>query len=156
MGGGYLRAILLHGQESVFVDSVECRRQTLRITGRVGAVHPAYATSGGKALLATLTDAEVTQLFGDAAFKQATDRTISTLQQLLCELTEVRTNGYATNWGESEIGVAAVAVVQRTIGGEVAGALAISAPEQRIPPSRLSLLVRTLHETANEIAPLLA
>jgi DNA-binding IclR family transcriptional regulator len=148
--------IVLHGQNSVFVDSVECRRQTLRITARVGAAYPAYLTSGGKVLLAALTDSEVTGLFADSDFATGTDRAISSLPQLLAELDEARANGYATNWGESEIGVAAVAVLQRTSTGAVAGALAVSAPEQRLSPPRLSALVRSLRDVSDQVTPLLS
>jgi DNA-binding IclR family transcriptional regulator len=147
---------VLHGGESVFLDSVECRRQTLRVTARIGASYPASATSGGKALLARMSDAAVRSLLADRDLVRLTSRTISTVDDLLRELEEVRVNGYATNWGESEIGVAAVAVVQPTSGGDAAGALAISAPEQRLPPSRLSFLVRTLRAVSDEIGVLLA
>lgn len=147
---------VLHGSESVFLDSVECRRQTLRVTARIGASYPAPATSGGKALLARMSDDAVRSLLADRDLVQLTSRTICTMDGLLRELEEVRVNGYATNWGESEIGVAAVAVVQHTSGGDAAGALAISAPEQRLPPSRLSFLVRTLHSVSDEIGVLLA
>jgi DNA-binding IclR family transcriptional regulator len=58
--------------------------------------------------------------------------------------------------GKSEIGVAAVAVVQHTSRGDAVGALAVSAPEQRLPPSRLSYLARKLHEASDEIGALIA
>lgn len=148
--------MVLHGRESVFLDSVECRRQTLRVTARIGVSYPAHATSGGKALLARMSDDAVRSLFADRDLEGLTSRTISTVDGLIRELEEVRINGYATNWGESEIGVAAVAIVQPTSGGDVAGALAISAPEQRLPPSRLSFLVRTLRAVSGEVGVLLA
>jgi len=148
--------IVLHGQQSVFLDSVECRRQTLRVSARVGVAYPAYATSGGKVLLAALTDAEIVQLFGDSEFSAQTERTIRTLDALLTEVAEIRGNGYATNWGENGDGVAAVAVTLRRRDGQVAGALTISVPEQRLPLSRLSALVRTLREFTDKITPKLS
>ncbi len=147
---------VLHGCESVFLDSVECRRQALRVAGRVGVSYPAHATSGGKALLARMGDDAVREVLAGRDLARLTDRTIVTVDALLRELEEVRINGYATNWGESEVGVAAVSVVQHTSGGDAAGALAISAPEQRLSPSRLSFLARKLHEVSDEVGALLA
>jgi IclR family transcriptional regulator, acetate operon repressor len=147
--------MVLHGTDSVFVDSVECRRQALRVSARTGLSYPAYATSGGKALLARLDDDAVRAIFSAETFSPATERTIGSVDGLLRELEEVRANGYATNWGESETGIAAVAIVQLTASGSVAGALCISAPEQRLPPSRLSSLIRSLNEVAREVASML-
>jgi IclR family transcriptional regulator, acetate operon repressor len=147
---------VLQGCESVFLDSVECRRQTLRVTSRVGLTYPAHATSGGKALLARMSDDAVRELFARHGLDKCTDRTVVTVEALLRELEEVRINGYATNWGESEIGVAAVAVVLHNSRGDAVGALAVSAPEQRLPPSRLSYLARKLREASDEIGTLIA
>jgi IclR family acetate operon transcriptional repressor len=103
-----------------------------------------------------MSDDAVRELFARHGLDKCTDRTVVTVEALLRELDEVRINGYATNWGESEIGVAAVAVVQYNSRGDAVGALAVSAPEQRLPPSRLSYLARKLREASDEIGALIA
>jgi DNA-binding IclR family transcriptional regulator len=139
----------------VFVDSVESRGQILRITARTGVSYPAYATSGGKMLLSALDDDAIRELFRDTTFSSLTERTVKSVDELLVEIAEVRVNGYATNWGETEQGIAAVAVLQPNSTGGAAAALAVSAPEQRLPPSRLAGLVRAMKNTAETAAPLL-
>ena len=130
--------------------------QTLRVSARVGVTYPAYATSGGKVLLAGLTDTEIKALFCDSPFSAQTERTIRTLDALLIEVADIRLNGYATNWGENGDGVAAVAVTLPRTNGQLVGALTVSVPEQRLPLSRLGSLVRTLREFTDKISPRLS
>jgi IclR family acetate operon transcriptional repressor len=142
--------MVLEGTDCRFVDSVECRLP-LRVTARVGVVYPAHATSGGKALLAELTDEQVRERYGaDGALEAVNERTITKLDDVLRQLDEVRKLGYAVNWGESTEGISAVAMVQRTRFGTAPAAVAISAPEQRLPPSRLPALVDALRATTEE------
>ena len=147
--------MILDRASSVFLDSVESRRQSLRVSARTGVAYPAYSTSGGKALLACLEDDEVRGMFPTGVVPATAGRPARSIDDLLRELSEVRDNGYSTAWGENEAGLAAVAVILRTSRGAVAGAVCISAPEQRLPAPRLGSLVRTLNEVVAEISPLL-
>lgn len=63
---------------------------------------------------------------------------------LLEQLREIRTDGFAVNRGESEAGIAAISMVQRTSSGGIVGALAVSAPELRLPPERVPEIVQSL------------
>jgi DNA-binding IclR family transcriptional regulator len=150
-----VQLIVLNGRDAIFVDCAECRTQALRVTARVGLAYPAYANSGGKVLLAELTDDAIRELFSTGPFTYPTDRTIRDVDALLVELDGVRERGFATSWGEGEMGIAAVAVAQLTRTGSAAAALAVSAPEHRLPLSRLNSLVARLKEVSAEVAPLL-
>jgi IclR family transcriptional regulator, acetate operon repressor len=148
--------IVLSGRDAVFVASAESRSQVLRVTARVGVSYPAHANSGGKALLSELDDGAIRQLLGPAPLMRPTSRTIGDIEVLLQDLHDVRKRGFATSWGEGEDGVVAVAVTQRTLAGVPVAALAVSAPEHRLPPARLSSVVAALTRATAEIAPLLA
>lgn len=138
--------IVLEDANCRFVDSVE-GNQALRTTGRVGVAYPAYLTSGGKALLAELDDDELRRRFPQRNLPPLGDGSPRTRAELLEELGRIREAGYATNFGESEVGIHAVAVVQRTSSDKAVAAIAVSAPEQRLPPSRVPELVVALRET---------
>jgi DNA-binding IclR family transcriptional regulator len=144
--------IVLDDANCRFVDSIESKH-ALRTTARIGVVYPAYLTSGGKALLAELSDAELRRLYPQRRLPQLTDRSPATRTQLLAELEQVRADGYATNFGESEVGIHAVAVVQRTSSGRPAAAMAVSAPEQRLPKKRVPELVSALTEITTRASP---
>jgi len=137
--------IVLDGANCRFVDSVESRHG-LRTTSRMGVVYPAYLTSGGKALLAELDDAELRRLYPRRNLPRLSDRAPTTRAALSEELELIRSRGYATNFGNTEVGINAVGMVQRNSRGAVAAAMAISAPEQRLPESRVPELVKALRE----------
>jgi DNA-binding IclR family transcriptional regulator len=69
------------------------------------------------------------------------------------ELERIRAAGYATNFGESELGIHAVAMVVRTSAGRPAAAMAVSAPEQRLPESRVPELVEALTDVTARARP---
>lgn len=143
--------IALEGRDAVFIDSVESRGQALRVAARVGIAYPAYVNSGGKALLAQQSDDAVRRLYADTAFA-STSRTISSLEALIDELHQIRERGYATTWGDRELGLAAVAVVQQSRDGVPLAAIAIAVPEQRLPPAQLEALVKALRATTEQAA----
>ncbi|HWI71925.1 MAG TPA: IclR family transcriptional regulator [Baekduia sp.] len=137
--------IVLEGSNCRFVDSVESK-QALRSTARIGVVYPAYLTSGGKALLSELDAKELRHLFPRRRLPQLTERSPATRDELFEELERIREAGYATNFGESEVGIHAVAMIQRTSTGRPAAAMAVSAPEQRFPEDRVPDLVDVLKD----------
>ncbi|MGV9969366.1 IclR family transcriptional regulator, partial [Streptomyces olivaceus] len=94
---------LPRGRDVVYLDGVESRR-TIRAALRTGDVLPAHVTGVGKALLATLADEQVAQLYRDAPPQAVTERSINTVTGLVDQLAAVRASGYAVNRGESEPG----------------------------------------------------
>lgn len=137
--------LVLDGANSRFVDSVESHHN-LRTTSRIGVVYPAYQTSGGKALLAELDDQGLRRLYPRRRLPRLSDHSLTTRDDLFEELALIRKRGYAIGFGAVEVGINAVAVVQRTSRGAPVAAMAISAPEQRLPQTRVPELVAALRE----------
>ena len=138
----------LQGTDVVFVESVEST-SPVRVGSRLGAVMPAHHVSGGKALLAQLSEEGLVLLYPDPVLPQATDKSITTREELFAELRRVKRRGYATNFGESEPGISGVAVVVPVSDQNVAAyALAVSAPSARLPQARVKELVDELRKTA--------
>ena len=122
---------VMRGAASVlFLDSVESDRM-VRTGSRTGRILPAHATATGKALLAERTDDEVAALYPSGVLESPTPRSLTTVEELLDQLAEVRRLGYAVNHGESEDDVAAVAAAVRDKRGHVRGALVVTAPLSR-------------------------
>jgi IclR family transcriptional regulator, acetate operon repressor len=141
--------IVREGVNCRFFESIE-GTHALRTTARVGTAYPAQATSGGKALLAELSDAELMELFPSEDLPRYNDRSFTSRSDLLRHLTEVRARGYAINRGETELGICAVGMVQRTTTGRIAGALAVSAPDVRVSDERLQEFVTVLRRVTGE------
>jgi IclR family acetate operon transcriptional repressor len=122
---------VMRGNDSVlFLDSVESDRM-VRTGSRIGRILPAYATATGKVMLAERTDEEIAALYRSGVPEGPTPRALTTVDELLEQLAEVRRLGYAVNHGESESDVAAVAVAVRDKRGHVRCALVVTAPLSR-------------------------
>jgi IclR family acetate operon transcriptional repressor len=135
--------IVREGINCRFAESVE-GTHALRTTARVGISYPVYSTSGGKALLAELDETELHELIPD----ERGYGHFATRAELFDELEEIRRLGYARNRGESEAGIAAVGMVQRSSSGRIVGALAVSAPETRMTEERTGEVLAALRRVS--------
>ncbi|HEY7487073.1 MAG TPA: IclR family transcriptional regulator [Streptosporangiaceae bacterium] len=138
------------GTQTRFLTSVEST-QVLRVGDRAGAVLPAAKTSGGKALLATLSQAELAELYGSGADCPALTR--AEFQRLCHELEDVRRRGYGLNREETEAGLIAVGRCVGDEAGHALGALTIAVPSARFSDDRIGPLARELARTAARAAP---
>ena len=149
--GATASIVTLHHTDAAFVESVEAQTP-LRVGSRLGARMPASCVSGGKILLAALSDEELLARYPGEALEILTPRSIRTRTELLAELKQVRRRGSATNFGESEPDVSGVAVAVASRAGEVPYAIAVAAPRSRLAQSRVKAIVAELRKTADLLA----
>lgn len=147
--------VVLQGADVLFVDCVESPR-IIRVSSRTGVLLPAHCTAGGKALLADLSRDELRGLYPDAKLSKMTAHSLTRRSRLQQELEEIRARGYATNFGESESGLSAVAVAVRDGQGRPLGALAASAPNPRLADERVEEIAKALLQGAKDIGESLA
>jgi len=144
--GEAVNVLVLQGTSTRFIAGYDRRRRQPSSGVLTGTLLPAYATSGGKALLAELPRDTLREMY-PGGLRKLTPHT-KTFTQLLEELSLVIMTGYAINHGESEVGLSAIAVPLRDQLGRTIAAVAISAPTDRIPASRVRELVIGLRECA--------
>ncbi|MGO4204801.1 IclR family transcriptional regulator [Rhodococcus sp. TAF43] len=141
----------LDGNTVTFVDSVESAR-AVRVGSRMGMTMPAHCTSSGKALLATLDDSVVRELYPQEKLTGGlTSHSITKRSVLLRRLAEVRQVGFATSDEESEDEVASVAVSL----GEYGGArytLNVSTPKSRMSDVTREEIAAALTQAVDEVA----
>ncbi|MEO7124088.1 MAG: IclR family transcriptional regulator [Lacisediminihabitans sp.] len=142
--------IVLEDDGVRFIDGVE-GDQMVRVSARTGTLLPAYATSGGKILLAELTPGQLRALY-PSGLRKLTRNTVPDLAKLEAELKTIRTRGYSVNIGETQIGLWAVAVAIRDKAGQAVAALAIATPTSRMEPSDIAVRVQALRETAEALS----
>jgi IclR family KDG regulon transcriptional repressor len=128
--GETVQLAVLDGVENVYVGKIEADHP-LQLVSKLGSRLPAYATGLGKALLAGLSDAEVTRRFVGVKMRAFTPRTVTDPAKLLEELARVRRQGYATDRGEYTEGVFCVAAPITGHTGTVA-AMSVSVPDVRV------------------------
>ena len=145
-----INLLVLEGAGVRFIDGVESD-QALRVTSRTGALLPAHVTSGGKVLLAELTEVELENRYPNG-LGRLTERSVTDAATLRREFAAARRLGYAMNRGESDSGVHAVAVCVRDRAGRAVAALAASVPATRADFARLRSFVEPLHRAAEAIS----
>ncbi|MEU6134674.1 IclR family transcriptional regulator [Nocardioides sp. NPDC047086] len=138
----------LEGSTVRYLDSLESSR-AVRVASRSGGAMPAHCTSTGKAMIATLDDAQVSGLYPDEALPQQTPKSVATRTALLSELSEVRARGYAIGDEESEEGVWSVAVA--VAGAPVPTAINISVPISRMNAKRRKELAALAKSAAADL-----
>lgn len=141
---------ILRGPEVLCIETVAEHRHMFHVRHIVGFRRPAYASAAGKLLLSALPAQEVRALYPDG-LQAIAPRTITDLDVLERELAAVRDRGYATNLGEGEEGVHAVAVGVSDPKHRPIAALSIAAPVTRMPAVRAQGLVPQLRRTSDAI-----
>ena len=145
-----VQLLVLEGRSARFIESVECDR-AVRVTGRTGALLPAHATAGGKALLAAMAPDDLLVLFR-AGLPRLTEQTNTSMATFVEELSDVCRQGYALNLGESLDGLHAVGVRIANPAGRVVASLAVSVPADRGGATRLRQHAVALGLTASKIS----
>ena len=137
--------VVVLGDQVRFVATVECE-QVLRVGDREGRMLPAHLASGGRAVLATRSDAEVRELYS------APGSPVPDVPELLRLLRRVRRQGFALNNGATEVGVTAIGCEVRGPEGMLPAALSIAMPSARFRRDQLPGWVQDLRTAADRIA----
>lgn len=128
--------LILEGRNVRFVDSLEGHRHSVRVTPRVGVVLPAHCTSGGKAMLACLSEDELRRRLPGNRLTGVSERSIRAWPDLAAELARVRRRGWAANLNEGDLGIGAVGAAIRSGTGEPRAAVVVAAPLARLGTAR--------------------
>src|SRR4051794_29360921 len=132
---------VLDGDYIVYVARVPTSR-IMTVAINVGTRFPAYATSMGRVLLASLPDHELQAYLDRVRLDRLTARTVPTVAALHSELDRIRTQGFAIVDQELEQGLRAVAAPIRDRTNRVVGAVNVSTQASRasVEAMRRSLL----------------
>jgi IclR family transcriptional regulator, KDG regulon repressor len=144
--GETVQTAVLDGRQVVYVERLESPN-TLRMFLEVGTRNDAHATGTGKCLLAYLDPPLLDRLLQGWTLPAKTEHTITDHRELRRQLKQIRSQGYALNLHESEIGAVSVAAPVRGAGGEVVAALSVAGPAPRLEDG-LERITRAVVEAA--------
>ncbi|MBP7337110.1 MAG: helix-turn-helix domain-containing protein [Niveispirillum sp.] len=149
-------ASVLDGNEVVYIARA-ARHRLMGVGLHSGSRLPAYCTSMGRALLASLPSDQCRALLLSSERPALTNRTVTDVDELMQELAKVRETGYALIDQEVEIGSRSIAVPVRNITGRTVaainiGAHATRATMERIMQDYLPNLIKA-QQTLGEILP---
>ena len=146
--GETVNLVIRVGTQVRFLASVESA-QVLHVGDRRGTILPAHQASGGKALLAELTSAELDELYLTAD----TPLPAEPYAKLRRDLTRIRRRGFALNMEETETGVCAIGACVYGPGKRPLGALSIAIPSARFSRHDVEPLASQLRTTAARSGP---
>ncbi|MDA8184532.1 MAG: IclR family transcriptional regulator [Actinomycetota bacterium] len=115
----------------IVVDCLESPSQ-IRRGASIGEQDQWFSSGLGKSILACLSEPDILRLYGEHELVALTERTLTTLPELLADIRKVRTRGYSVDNEESEIGLMCVASAIHDRHGEPRYAVSVSGPAERI------------------------
>jgi IclR family transcriptional regulator, pca regulon regulatory protein len=133
-------------------------RRIMAVTLGVGSRLPAYCTALGRALLAGLPPEQAAQELSKFELVAHTRFTVTSRRRVEEILAEARTDGFALNDQELEIGLRAIAVPVRNVLGTTVAAMNVSAQASRVTRRELlekglPLLRAAAERLGNQLAP---
>ena len=143
--------VVLDGQNIVYINKIDSP-YSMRISTAPCQRRPLYCTGAGKAILAFLPEEEQKRILDNTEFIIYTSTTIRSRQELEKELAEIRSQGYAEDRGEAEIGLWCVAVPIFGQDGNPVGAISVAGPDIRMTDDIKRALIQRLRAFSLEIS----
>ncbi len=140
------RAVYVLKRESLY---------TIRMNSRVGRSIPLYCSAIGKCLLASMTNEKIRAIVKEEGLKRYTSKTICNIEDLLSEVENVRSQGYAFDDEEHEEGVFCVAAPIKDTYGDTVAAMSLSTPTFRLDRTQIDAIVKNVCASCNEISTIL-
>jgi DNA-binding IclR family transcriptional regulator len=125
-------------KRTVFVDQVVGSAR-LNIVSPIGEAFPLHCLASGKAMLSTLSEAELHKVMGRKTLERHTPATITDIDELATELAKVRKTHIAFDHEEHLEGVSAVGTSLQEPGGTLY-AISIPVPTVRFKRNRKQLV----------------
>jgi IclR family transcriptional regulator, KDG regulon repressor len=127
--------------------------ELLRISTTAGARFPGYCAATGKILLSYFSNEDIRQIYSlNKSLKKYTCNTITSVEELIREIDEVRVKKVAFDDEEALVGVYCVAAPILNLKGECVAAISISAPKNRVTAETSETLAKLVSETAGRIS----
>ena len=134
--GEVIHLVIRDDQEIVYIDKVETDH-TIRMYSNIGKRGTLYSTSVGKAILAYQPDDALAELWKTLTLVQKTEYTITAWAEFLEEIKIIRSEGYALDREENELGVKCIGVAILDYTGAPVGAVSVSGPVQRMTEEKM-------------------
>ena len=146
---------ILDGWEIVYIAR-SAQQRVMSISLMPGSRLPAYCTSMGRVILASMPEDEALSVVSQRPLEQRTSKTKTSLDDIAVELRLVRSQGYAIIDQEVETGLRSIAVPIVNSRGQTVAALNTGVAAVHGDPDELrSLFLKPLLELQQSVKPLL-
>ncbi len=144
--------VVRDGINIIYIYKADFNNNIVRMSSRIGLRSNMHCTAVGKSILATLGTDEVAQIWNGTEIKRFTEHSITSLDELLGQLSDIRRLGFALDNEENELGVRCVAASIVDYSGVAVGAFSVSAPTTRMDEDRIRELSGYVLETREKIS----
>ena len=136
---------ILNNNEILYINKLEPKNQTIRMSSKVGITRPLYNSAMGKAVLAEFSEEQVQQYLDTQTLIPYTENTITNPLRLK-KIKTSATNGVAYDDEEIEqdIFCSGVSLMKD---GEIAGAFSVSMPKYRLTEENKTTINQALLAT---------
>jgi DNA-binding IclR family transcriptional regulator len=139
----------------IYVGLVPGPDQMLRTMQRIGNRAPMHCTGVGKLLLLNYSEEDIDRMIRNKGLVTFTQNTISTKEDLMQELKEVRRRGYAYDNEECEIGARCIAVPIRDYTHRIVACISVTGPIFRMTDEKLNQNMNYLIKQSRELSNML-
>jgi DNA-binding IclR family transcriptional regulator len=141
----------LSGSEIVYIDKLESHDH-LRMASRIGLRAPVHSTAAGKVLAADLPPAELEGVLTGVTFDRMTANTLTSREEFLSELAQVREQGWAHDREENENSINCIGAPIRDASGRAVAAVSVSVPDIVLTYDQLLELLPALRAVTGKIS----
>ncbi|MEM7721934.1 MAG: IclR family transcriptional regulator [Pseudomonadota bacterium] len=135
----------------LYVDKRNAR-EPIQMYSQAGKIGPAYCTGVGKAMLAFLSEDDLTPILAQQSYHRFTPDTLADEASLRAELEAIRARGHAYDREEHEPGIICVAVPILTRSDRVLGAVSVTTSTKRATYADLETHLPRIRAAAAAIA----
>ncbi len=142
---------VLDGSEVVYIA---CRNSSssLGITFRIGMRLPAPFTATGKAILSTMSDAQVRKLLAGHWPQPLTSRSVKNIEGLMAELADCRRRGFSIDDGQTRDGMYCFGTAVRDSSNQVVAGVAVSLLATRVDDRTTDLAAKSIQTIAHQFS----
>ncbi len=141
----------LYGWEVIYVEKLDVV-PSMRVYAEIGERVPAYCSSLGKCLLASLSGDELDEALADCKFQRFTPHTLTTMSELRQCLREARIRGWAMDDEEQLPGQRCVGAPIYDYRGDCIAAISASGPAAKLTDQFLPTVVSQVKAAASQLS----
>lgn len=142
--------------EIVYIDVIDGPDGMLKITQRIGKLAPIHSTGIGKLLLLNYDMKQLDRIIAIKGLKALTPNTIISKNELLKELETIKTQGYALDDEECELGARCISAGIKDYTGKYVAGISVSGPTTRLTMENIKTIKNVVIEIADKISEQLA
>lgn len=136
----------------VHIDTVEGPNNILQTMQKIGKTVPLYCSGIGKNLLRNYSEERIRALYSSRDFIPFTPYTITSVDELLHEVAQVRKQGYAFDKEETELGACCIAAPILNYNDKVIAGISVSGPSLRMTPEKMEAIKTNLLRISAKIS----